>query len=355
MKVLALTRYGPLGASSRVRFHQYFPFLRDAGIKVQVSSFLRNEYVLGLNRGRKHIIEAALGYARRIYGLLRVRDVNLIWLEKEVLPWLPEVFERAILPSRIPYVLDYDDAVFHYYDLHKSAWVRDLLGRKHDRIMRGAALIMAGNEYIAARGREAGARRIEIVPTVVDVGRYAAQAGSAPVESGAVKIGWIGQRFNAHYLRILEEPICRLSESGLARFIAVGCGNVLDDLPIESVPWSEETEVKCLAEFDIGLMPVPDEPFERGKCGYKLIQYMASRKPVIASPVGVNRNIVEHGTNGFLADTAAEWDASIEKLARSSAMRHAFGARGFEKVERMYSLKVWAPRVAELLREASRG
>jgi glycosyltransferase involved in cell wall biosynthesis len=124
---------------------------------------------------------------------------------------------------------------------------------------------------------------------------------------------------------------------------------------VESIPWSEETEVERIAEFDVGIMPVPDEPFERGKCGYKLIQYMASRKPVIASPVGVNRNIVEQGTNGFLADTAGEWDASIEKLARSPAMRHAFGARGFEKVERMYSLRVWAPRVAELLRAACRG
>jgi hypothetical protein len=112
----------------------------------------------------------------------------------------------------------------------------------------------------------------------------------------------------------------------------------------------EETEVSAIQSMDIGVMPLTDTPWARGKCGYKLIQYMACGLPVIASPVGVNKDIVEHGVNGFLAETDKEWCSAIETLLSDSELRRRMGAAGRKKVEESYSLQVWGPRVAQMLR-----
>ena len=122
-----------------------------------------------------------------------------------------------------------------------------------------------------------------------------------------------------------------------------------------NVPWREETEATEVSRFDVGVMPLPDEPFERGKCGYKLIQYMACGIPVVASPVGVNRQIVRHGESGFLASTAEEWIQALQLLHGDVALRKRMGAAGRRFFEREYSLQSTAPRLAEILRNAARG
>jgi glycosyltransferase involved in cell wall biosynthesis len=124
---------------------------------------------------------------------------------------------------------------------------------------------------------------------------------------------------------------------------------------VEIVPWSEDTEVDCISRFDIGIMPVPDEPFEQGKCGYKLIQYMACGKPVVASPVGANRDIVHHGVNGFVATSEAEWMDSLMTLCRDPATRDRMGKAGRARVEAQYALDVAAPRLHAILISAKRG
>ena len=120
-------------------------------------------------------------------------------------------------------------------------------------------------------------------------------------------------------------------------------------------PWSEAAEVSLIQTFDIGIMPLTDTPWARGKCGYKLIQYMACGLPVIASPVGVNSDIVEHGVNGFLADTEEEWAQAISTLLSDRELRHRMGAAGRKKVEAEYSLQVWGPKVAAMIRDVAEG
>ena len=117
---------------------------------------------------------------------------------------------------------------------------------------------------------------------------------------------------------------------------------------LEVIAWSEDTEVDAIQSMDIGVMPLPDTPWARGKCGYKLIQYMACGLPVVASPVGVNKEILEHGVNGFLAESDAEWRTAIEALISDPDLRRRMGAAGRKKVENEYSLQVWGPRVANL-------
>jgi glycosyltransferase involved in cell wall biosynthesis len=133
--------------------------------------------------------------------------------------------------------------------------------------------------------------------------------------------------------------------------MAVGAGNAADDAAdVITRQWSEDREIADIQEMDIGIMPLPDTPWMRGKCGFKLIQYMACGLPVVASPVGVNQDMVGHGVNGFLAETPAEWTEALRKLVTDDALRQRMGAKGREMVKNQYSLQAQGPRVAELLR-----
>lgn len=345
---MALTRYGTQGASSRVRFQQYLPALRTAGLEVQVAAMFSDEYVSGLQAGHRSVVEIVKAYTRRALHLTQVRRFDLLWIEKEALPWLPAWLELGFVPRATPIVLDYDDAVFHLYDQHRSRWVRQVLAGKHPLLMRRAAMVVVGNAYLADFAREAGARRVEVVPTAIDLERYPVPC-TAHRSSHPPSVGWIGQRSTAPFLARLAPVFQRLSATGQARFTAVGIDALAMALPMESVPWTEDTEVASISRFDIGIMPLPDEPFERGKCGYKLVQYMAAGLPVVASPVGVNRQIVEHGVNGFLAETEQEWEQALTTLLHDSELRLRMGRAGRQKVEQQYCIQVTGPRLASAL------
>ncbi|TNE94718.1 MAG: glycosyltransferase family 1 protein [Rhodobacteraceae bacterium] len=351
MKALALSRYGRLGASSRLRTLQFVPCLQEAGIQLDVAPFFENQYLEDLYARlptRSHVFRA---FARRLQRLLASRAYDLILIEKEVLPWVPWIIERVLLPKGVPIVVDYDDAVFHRYDQHRSSIVRGLLGHKLDRLMAHSSLVMAGNEYLASRAREAGAARIAFVPTVVDLAAYGVRATSP--EDNGLNVGWIGTPSTwTSYMKpmvpVLQESIAPKG----ARLRVVGAGKAASELPfLDEVAWSEEDEVTEIQKMDIGLMPLTDTPWARGKCGYKLIQYMACGLPVVASPVGVNSSIVEHGVNGFLASTEREWRTAISTLLANKELRERMGAAGREKIEKNYSLQIWAPKVAALLRD----
>lgn len=349
MRLLMLTKYGRLGASTRMRSLAYLPALTKAGWNVTVSPLMSDDYVISLQKGQRAVSGIPQAYLRRMKALLTSQAHDLVWIEKDALPWLPAWVERILLSAQTPYVLDYDDAVFHHYDMHRSALVRNLLGQKHDVLMRSSALVIAGNEYLAVRAREAGARRVELVPTVVDLERYARQAAPTQ-ETRPINVVWIGQRSTAAYLEPLSEVFADLANEGQCRFSAIGIPAESLGLPMQGLPWSEETEADMLSKFDVGIMPLPDSPFERGKCGYKLIQYMACGLPVVASPVGVNRQIVDDGNSGFLASTNLEWRSALLRLATDPVLRASMGTKGRQRVERTYSLAATSPRVVHLLR-----
>lgn len=351
MRLLVLPRYDEAGASSRVRMYQYLPAFRDAGIDVTVSPLFKGDYVRALYSGRVAWAAIAGGFVRRLRALLAAKAFDAVWIEKELLPWLPSVMER--LRGDAAVVVDYDDAVFHRYDMHQSALVRGLLSRRIDTIMRRADLVTAGNGYLAERALAAGCCHVERLPTVVDLNRYAVRTPGS--ERGVVVIGWIGSPATAQYLRPLVRVIEQLRASMPLRVIAVGAREEqVAGTPFEAVPWSEATEARQVAGFDIGIMPLPDEPWERGKCGYKLIQYMACGVPVVASPVGANMEIVTEGLQGALAETEDQWLTALSRLAADPELRARQGGEGRKRIEGWYSLQAQAPRVISMLREAVR-
>jgi len=352
MKLLLLPRYDRLGASSRLRMMQYLPWLKSAGIDVDVEHLFSDAYVLGLQCNRRNTGEVIRAYVTRVNTLLGSGKYDLIWIEKELLPWMPAWLELLLLSKGVRYILDYDDAVFHYYDQHHIPLVKSLLGSKHPALMRKAALVIAGNEYLADFANHAGAKQVEIIPTVIDLERYPVpEQADERNQSLPLCIGWIGQRATAEYLQPYKQIFHRLSAEKIALFSAIGIDAQSLGLPMKSLSWSESSEVANIASFDIGIMPLFDNPFERGKCGYKLIQYMACGLPVVASPVGVNCQLVEYGVNGFLAETPEEWEAALKILLADKELRRRMGLAGRKKIEEHFTIQKTGPKVAMLLQD----
>ncbi len=341
-----------MGASSRLRNYQYLGKLAQQNLEVEFSPLFDDPYLKSLYARKSTFNSAFGGYFSRLRAMAYAGTFDLLWIEKEVFPWVPWMIESHFLPRDVPIVTDYDDAIFHNYDLHRSKAVRWLIGQKINRLMAASTLVVAGNNYLAARARAAGAPRVEVVPTVVDMCAY----GLKP-QIGIARptvLGWIGSPSTwTEYMAPMMPLFASISEGENARLTAVGAGKVAVPHPtLDSLPWSEETEVAMIQAMDVGLMPLTDTPWARGKCGYKLIQYMACGLPVIASPVGVNADIVEHGVNGFLATSDLEWTEALRLLLNDPALRAKMGREGRRKVEERYSLQVWGPRVAQLLRSA---
>lgn len=352
MRLLMLPRYDRLGASSRLRMLQYVPQLQAQGFEVDVAPLLDDGYVSDLYAGRVSVAKVARAYLRRLRQIFTARHYDVVWVEKELWPWLPAPLELMGLPASTPVVADYDDAVFHRYDQHRSGIVRHLLGRKIDAVMRRADRVTAGNEYLAAHARTAGSPNVDWLPTVVDLECYPVHTQKSDTQE--VVIGWIGSPATADYLQMLVPVLLELGYHHRIRCLAIGARpDQVQGTPFEAVEWHEVQEVALLGELDIGVMPLPDAPWERGKCGYKLIQYMACGLPVVASPVGVNDVIVTAGENGFLASNAEEWIDALQQLIADPELRNRMGRAGRRKVEDVYSLQAQAPRLAKILRDAA--
>ena len=354
VNILLLGRYEKLGASSRYRSYQYVPYLQQLGHRIHVAPLLSDLYLRRLYaRQSLPLLDVAASYVRRVFHLLRSGSYDLIWIEYEALPWIPYSIESFLQAGRTPYLVDLDDAVFHRYDLNPSRLIRSILGEKIDRVMRDAALVIAGNSYLAERAKKAGASQVAILPTVVDLEKYPVVA--IP-KNEVFTVGWIGSPSTVHYLSEIRGALKTLSHKGAVRLVTIGADpGPLEGVSTEMRPWNEETEVEEMLKFDVGIMPLKDSPWERGKCGHKLIQYMACSRPVVASPVGVNREIVEHGFNGFLATGSEEWMEALSTLKANAPLRLAMGAAGRKKVEQSYCSRITAPRLASLLADIMKG
>ena len=208
--------------------------------------------------------------------------------------------------------------------------------------------VVAGNAYIKARALQAKAKNILTLPTVIDLKKY----GKAEIhETDVITIGWIGSPTTAKYLQILKDVVLLISKTRKVRFVAIGANeNQVKALGIHALPWSEKNEVAEIQKFDIGIMPLHDSHFERGKCGYKLLQCMACGKPVIASAVGANTDIVSPGINGYLANTTEEWTSALYQLIDDVQLRADLGANGRRIVEAQFALEPASKALLHMMR-----
>lgn len=341
MNILVLTRYDRKGASSRLRFYQYLPYLRAKDIKYTLSPLFGTGYIDNLysneNRNKGQVLWS---YLKRIKVLIRSFKYDIVWVEKELLPFFPAIFEKLLHKLNVKLVVDYDDAVFHNYDRGKGI-VKKLLSKKIDRVMKSASLVICGNNYIAERAKKAGANYI-IIPTVIDVDKY---LYSSNIYNDNFIIGWIGTTNTLRYLVDLKTVFERLNRKIEFQLNIIGAKWCNTSFKTLNIPWIESKEVSEIRKFDIGIMPLRNTPWEKGKCGYKLIQYMGCSKPIVGTPIGINNEIIKDGFNGFKASSEEEWIDAIIKLAKDPKIRTEMGLRGRKIVEEYFSLQLAAPKL----------
>lgn len=351
-KLLILSKYSNKGASSRLRTLQYIPYFEDSGFSVVTSPLFDDNYLKTLyNKNRISIVKLVNYYMKRLCMVLTAFRFDLILIEKEAFPYLPSFFESLIRLSRKPYILDYDDAIFHNYDIHRNVFVRQILGKKLLGLIKHSTAIMVGNCYLSDYVVGHRSQHTEIFPTVIDLSRYTVEP---IVFDGTLRIGWIGTPATVKYLRLLWPALEIISRDIKVKLVTIGAGEIVDcPVPIEQYQWSINDENRLLSLIHVGVMPLPDNPWANGKCGYKLIQYMACGRPVIASPVGVNNDIVEPDI-GFLAADTTDWCNAFKYFYENPAKINSFGIIGRGKVESHYNSSIIASKMVELFHDATR-
>lgn len=337
-KIMIFPRYTALGASSRLRIYQFLPYLNDS-VVVSIQPLFNEKYIRLYSKSKSNICLTIWSLLKRFYSVIVVicnRKYDLVLIEKELLPYFPHFLEWSLKWRNIPFILDYDDAIFHNYDLSKSFIVRKILGRKIENLMAWSETCVVGNQYLEMYAKKSRAKRVVKIPTVVDTKRYLI---SHEDEEKLPVIGWIGSPSTYFYLDKLESMLSHLVTQKVAIVHIVGAGLTQRTNPLyKYYDWELEEECQLISRFDIGIMPLQDDPWSNGKCAYKLIQYMASNKAVIADAVGANCDVVKNQESGFLVNNLDEWRNALETLIADTKMRSEFGNRGRAIVQNHYSL-----------------
>jgi len=352
IRVLALSLYGPQAASHRVRLAQFQPGLAASGIDLQIQSLLDDAYLHRSFSGCQPSLRGKIAaYGSRLQALRQAHSFDLAIVYGDLLPFLPGWLERQLL--QIPFIYDCDDAFFLKYRSGRLRLLQPLLGAKADRLISAAVGVTAGNAGLATYARRFNSN-VAVLPAVVDTDKFR-PAVSPPVEDSAkpFTVGWIGSPSTAPYLKLLVEPLRQLALQRPLRLLVVGGpAPVIAGVEIIEKPWSLEQEVPLIQQFDVGVMPLPDTPWARGKCAYKLIQCMTCGIPVVASPVGANVEAVPKEC-GLLAESPGEWLSAFQCLAADADLRQRMGAAARQWVEQRYSLRSALPVLVDVIQRAS--
>jgi glycosyltransferase involved in cell wall biosynthesis len=362
VKVLALSPIPEEGAGCRFRVSQYIPYLRDAGFDVTVSAFYSREYFDFVYRPGNYLRKVA-GFGaltlRRIDELFSIKDYDLVFLYREAIPAGPPFIERLIAGQGIPIVYDFDDAIFLPAVSEANKAVSFL--KKPERvadILRLSTQVTVGNAFLADYARQYNPR-VTVIPTAVDTNRFVPRDPmlNDTVTAGDGRkliVGWIGSPTTFQYLESIKDVLAAVAAKHPFTLKVCGAGRPVNfpGVDVQVVPWSMAAEVSLFNTCDIGVYPLTDDDWSRGKCGFKAIQCMACGVPVVAAAVGVNREIIEHGVNSMLASTRQEWIDHLSTLLTDPALRRSMAAAGRKTIEDRYSLRVTAPQLASVMSAA---
>ena len=346
VNILGLALYGPMAASHRVRLGQYRKGLLAEGIDLQIQSLLTNDYLRSRFRGDRRPVGAVLeSCIERLHLLLDKRRFDAAIVHCELFPLTPGWLERSAL--RIPYIYDFDDALYLRYRSGDFSALRFLLGGKFDHLIRGASAVTAGNLHLAGYACALNSN-VLVLPSVVDTGHYLPIARN---DNPIFTVGWVGSPSTAPYLERLVAPLRTLSHEQPLRFVVIG-GKApqIDNVEVLEIPWREDIEVDWINAFDVGVMPLPNDEWARGKCAFKLVQYMACGVPVVASNVGANIDLVTTQC-GFLAESDEQWVAALKELRDQPLVRKRMGDASRKRVVDFYSLEGSLPLLVKIIRK----
>jgi glycosyltransferase involved in cell wall biosynthesis len=339
----------------RFRIEQWEPILRRSGVEIAYVPFETEELRAILYRPGRTLAKVSAvtrEMNRRRIELGSINGFDLVYLFREAALMGPPWFERKISRSGTPVVFDFDDAIFVSYKSPSNGYLSYLkFPGKTSEICRLSTHVMAGNQYLADYARSVNPN-VTIVPTSIDTDKY--RVKEPRTETGrTVTIGWSGSFSTIQHLDTLRDVLKELSTTENFILRVIGTSEYeIDGVDVEPISWNAESEVNDLSGIDIGIMPLPDDNWSKGKCGLKALQYMALGIPTVCSPVGVNSTIIKDGVNGFLAESPDEWLRILKFLIHDPALRQSIGTAGRQRVEEEFSAEVTAPKVLDIFRTA---
>lgn len=342
--------------SQRYRFEQFVPYWESKGFEVTMSWVLEAEDYLHLYAPGAVMAKARIylnSHRRRSAQVRLAAGHDLIFLQRETFMTGGVHFERLLAATGVPLIYDFDDAIWlmNVSDGNrKLRWLKD--PGKIQRILPLAKVVIAGNNYLAQFAGNYHPR-VEMIPTVIDTDKYLPVAPHAgPAEP--LTICWTGSRTTLAYLMETAPMLLELRKRSPVPFkLRVICDVPVEipGLDVENRPWDSGTETTDLADIDIGIMPMPEDEWGKGKCGFKGLQYMGMGKPAVLQDHGANRDIVQQGVNGFLASTADQWIQELTRLLADAELRRSVGTAARRTVEEKYSVRAWRDRYVDIFNE----
>jgi len=337
--ILFLTQGNTDHASSRIRVVQYFPFLREKGFTVTWIPRIPTKKHSLVGKYLIFMILKRINKLRIIFSIL-LNNYHILFIQRHFIPgWCLEF--ACNRGKKI--VFDFDDAIYHSESDKNAETKTRIMVSKSDLVITGSPVL----HNWAVKLNE----NCRIIPSPVDTDVI------VPHETKQEKIiiGWIGSEWTSKYLEPLERVFIQLVKKYDINFLFVGAKkDILPGIEKTLVNWSLKDEDKLISQMDIGIMPLADTVFERGKGGYKIYQYMAAGIPVVVSPVGVNVDIVHEGIHGYLCSTEEEWYRQLGALAENKSLRNEMGTKGRQKVLDQYSLKICSEKLIQLMQELSK-
>jgi glycosyltransferase involved in cell wall biosynthesis len=345
-KILFLAAHRPgRSPGQRFRFEQYLPYLESLGHQCHVSYLLTAEddqvfYKPGHYLKKFRIFLKARAIRRK--DIRAAADYDIVFIYREAIMTGSTRFERQLAKRCKRLILDFDDAIW-LQDVsegnRKLAWLKR--PSKTAEIIKLCSLVITGNQYLADYARQYN-NNVTVIPTTLETGTF--RRTEAPPANGTVCIGWTGSITTLRHLELAVPVMKRLYAiygNAIAFRVIADREWSMGELPVEFVRWSGERETRDLSPIHIGIMPLPDDQWAKGKCGFKGLQYMAMEIPAVMSPVGVNTGIIEDGVNGFLAASEQEWFDKLNLLIQDAALRERLGRAGRTTVETRYSFEAW--------------
>jgi glycosyltransferase involved in cell wall biosynthesis len=353
IELIAFVPYPPdTTPSQRFRIEQWRGVLDELGIRVRLAPFADLRLMSLLyqpGRAGQKIAGMVAGFVRQARNVATAGRADAILIHRAACLAGPALLERVLTLWRKPILFDFDDAI---YLRHTSGanrlfdWLK--FPGKTAALCRLSSFVVAGNEYLAAYARKHNPR-VVVVPTSIDTDLY------TPMEredwSGRVTIGWTGSATSLTYLETFAPVLRELLRHRDAEIrVQSNRPPALSGVPVVWQPWSPETEIQEIRRYHIGIKPMPDNPWARGKCPMKELQYMALGVPAVCSAVGTSVEVIRDGENGFLATNGDQWLAHLTRLVDDAALRRTIGLAGRQTVEERYSMRKCASRFAEALR-----
>lgn len=341
----------------RFRFEQYMSFLEENGFRCELSYLIDEEddkvfYQPG-NVFKKFLI-LRKGYQIRKNDLKRIDEFDVVFVFREALMTRSTKIERALKGQGAKVIFDFDDAIWLLdVSQHNRMFSFAKNPEKTSKLITLADRVIAGNKYLANYAKQFNSE-VRIIPTTVDTDRFSTKRVE---RSGPLTIGWTGSLTTVAHLKLALPTLERIKKAyPEVHFRFIGDDGFEPGLPdCEILPWKAATEVEDLDQIDIGIMPLPEDEWAKGKCGLKGLTYMALEIPTIMSPVGVNAEIIEHGVNGMLASTEEEWYSCLSQLIEDESLRQRLGQAGKQTVVDRYSVLANREKYLEIIRSLVAG